>query len=141
MAVPVCRSTCILANTALSVAKSASSILDRAAEVCSVIPIRLEIVCSNRFWRPPTHVRTDAKVFRAESMPSKAPEASLDRSILYKLPRPPKVNCSFYNLNLPTSKNFFLLSSSIWSGVILLNFFNDLSRDFPTFKIISFIFL
>ena len=86
MAAPVCRSTCILANTALSVAKSASSILDRAAEVCSVIPIRLEIVCSNRFWRPPTPVRTDAKVFRAESMPSKAPEASLDNDHMCRAP-------------------------------------------------------
>ena len=50
---PVCCSTCALARRALSAAKSASSIRERAAVVYSATFIRLETVYSNRFDTAP----------------------------------------------------------------------------------------
>ena len=56
---PVCCKTWALVSLALSAAKSASSILDRAAVVYSLTFIRLDMVYSKRLCNAPRSARWD----------------------------------------------------------------------------------
>ena len=82
IAVPDCWSTCALANLALSAAKSASDILERAAVVNSETFIRLDTVYSKRFWSAPYPARSPATCSIPPVIAASAPDGSLTRSIL-----------------------------------------------------------
>lgn len=81
MAVPVCCSTWALVSLALSAAKSASSIFERAAVVNSLTFIRLDRVYSKRLCNAPRSARWDETCAIAVSMEVIAELAPVVRSI------------------------------------------------------------
>jgi hypothetical protein len=72
MATPACCRICDLVRLAVSAAKSASRIRERAAEMFSDTFCRLEMVDSNRFWTAPRPERTASILAMALSMTERA---------------------------------------------------------------------